>query len=122
LVVLSKYQHNRSCLRRRQTLCRGPPTYPAALFERHDVENGYANLAFPFTRIGTPAFIMTAQWDLQRLLGYFRSWSATARMEKATGGNPIDGYAPVLQSLWGDPGQRRALTWPLMVRAGKVAS
>lgn len=90
--------------------------------ERHDVENGYANLAFPFNRIDAPAFTMTAQWDLHRLLGYFRSWSATARMEKATGENPIDGYAPVLQSLWGDPGQRRALTWPLMVRAGKVAS
>jgi len=90
--------------------------------ERHDVENGYANLTFPFARIDIPAFQMTAQWDLHRLLGYFRSWSATARMEKATGENPIDGYAPVLQALWGDPRQPRNLAWPLMVRAGKVAS
>ncbi len=93
------------------------PYWPA---ERHDVENGYANLAFPFGRIETPAFTMTAQWDLHRLLGYFRSWSATARMEKATGENPIDGYAPVLEALWGDPDQPRTLTWPLMVKAGKV--
>jgi len=90
--------------------------------ERHDVENGYVNLAFPFTRIETPVFQMTAEWNLHRLLGYFRSWSATARMEKAMGDNPIDGYAPVLQNLWGDPDQARALTWPLMVKAGKVAS
>ena len=93
------------------------PYWPA---ERHDVENGYVNLPFPFDQIETPAFTMPAQWDLHRLLGYFRSWSATARMEKAMDENPIDGYAPVLEALWGDSDQPRTLTWPLMVKAGKV--
>jgi ubiquinone/menaquinone biosynthesis C-methylase UbiE len=46
------------------------PYWPS---ERHDVENGYVNLTFPFDQIETPAFTMTAQWDLHRLLGYFRS-------------------------------------------------
>lgn len=90
--------------------------------QRHDVENGYANLAFPFTALPVPDFVMTAQWDLHRLLGYFRSWSATARMEKDTGDNPIDGYAPVLQALWGDPERVRPITWPLLVKAGEVTA
>ncbi|MFT4075269.1 MAG: methyltransferase domain-containing protein [Asticcacaulis sp.] len=90
--------------------------------ERHEVENGYINLAFPFEQIEAPVFRMTAQWDLHRLLGYFRSWSATARMEKATDENPIDGYAPILQNLWGNPDHVRTLTWPLMVKAGQVTA
>ena len=90
--------------------------------QRHDVENGYVNLAFPFKALPVPDFAMTAQWDLHRLFGYFRSWSATARMEKDTGDNPIDGYAPVLQALWGDPERVRTLTWPLMVKAGEVTA
>lgn len=90
--------------------------------ERHEVENGYTHLAFPFEQIAAPPFEITAQWDLRRLLGYFRSWSTTVRMEKATGENPINSYAPVQEKLWGNSDKVRTVIWPLMVRAGKVAS
>ncbi|MDV6329726.1 class I SAM-dependent methyltransferase [Asticcacaulis sp. 201] len=89
--------------------------------ERHHVENGYADLAFPFSQVPVPPFTLSASWTIGRLLGYFRSWSATARMTKATGANPIDAYAPVLQEVWGDPDRVRTISWPLMIKAGHMA-
>ncbi|ESQ76828.1 class I SAM-dependent methyltransferase [Asticcacaulis sp. AC402] len=88
--------------------------------ERVYPETGYASLAFPFETLATPAFVMTAQWDMAQLLGYFRSWSATVRMEKATGVNPIDAFTPVLAKVWGDSAKRHALRWPLSVKVGTL--
>ena len=53
--------------------------------ERHHVETGYRDLAFPFERIKTPNLTMNVEWTLNQLLGYLRSWSASARYHSATG-------------------------------------
>ena len=88
--------------------------------ERHHVENGYADLAFPFAGLVTPRFAMRAEWPLERLLGYFRSWSATARRTKATGVNPVDALTDPIRQAWGDPATIRTVLWPLTVRAGTL--
>jgi len=46
--------------------------------ERKLVEQ-FADLPFPFREIGPPKFEMTAEWNLDHLLGYFQTWSSTQR-------------------------------------------
>lgn len=86
--------------------------------ERVLVEQGYRTLDFPFAEFAPPAFEMTAHWPLSRLLGYFRSWSATGRYIKARGEDPVVGLAEALASLWGDPEAGRQVAWPLALRVG----
>jgi len=85
--------------------------------ERRHVENGYADLAFPFEPVTAPAFSMAVEWRLADLVGYLRSWSATARFREAKGTDPVLLLEQQLSGLWGE-GQRRIL-WPLSIRAGR---
>lgn len=87
--------------------------------ERVLVEQGYRTLDFPFAEFAPPAFEMTAHWPLPRLLGYFRSWSATGRYIQARGEDPVVGLAKVLAPLWGEPEAGRQVAWPLALRVGR---
>ena len=87
--------------------------------ERHLVEEGYRSLPFPFPAIEPPDFGMFQDWTLEQLLGYARSWSATARYIDRHGVDPVAGFAARLAPLWGDPQRRRRLTWPLAIRIGR---
>ncbi len=88
--------------------------------ERRHVENGYRELPFPFTRIPAPAFAMQVSWSLAQLLGYLGSWSATARLRKATGSDPLPALGQQLRPLWGDPAKTRIVRWPLSLLAGRL--
>jgi SAM-dependent methyltransferase len=92
------------------------PHWPA---ERRHVENRYVDLAFPFARVDAPAFAIVRYWSLDDLLGYVRSWSATGRMREATGVDPVPMLAAELATPWGDRDQRRAVTWPIAMHAGR---
>jgi SAM-dependent methyltransferase len=88
--------------------------------ERRHIEAGYATLPFPFAAIAVPAFEMRHEWVLAEVLGYLESWSALQRHRKATGRDALAEFQPKLASAWGDPDQRRAVVWPLTVRAGRT--
>lgn len=87
--------------------------------ERHHVETGYRELPFPFTPLATPPFVMQLPWNLEQLLGYFRSWSATAAYAKANGSDPVAALEPRLRACWGDPAQAHTITWPLALLVGR---
>jgi SAM-dependent methyltransferase len=93
------------------------PHWPA---ERRHVENGYAELDFPFTRAPAPAFAIERDWTLGQLLGYVRSWSATARLQRASGSDPVSALEAELAPAWGDPAVRRRITWPITLHAGRT--
>lgn len=88
--------------------------------ERRHVESGYRTLPFPFAEREVPKFDMEAFWALPELLGYFRSWSATARYLAERGHDPVAALAAELAPLWGSPGDRRRIVWPLAARVGYV--
>lgn len=88
--------------------------------ERHHVENGYAELPFPFERFAVPRLAMQAEWDLDHLLAFLKSWSAVGRMTKATGENPVDTQTGALRAAWGNPGHTRTILWPLTILAGRA--
>jgi ubiquinone/menaquinone biosynthesis C-methylase UbiE len=90
--------------------------------ERKVVEDGYKTVAFPFDELKTPEFRMVHSWDLEHLLGYLGSWSATQRYRKQNGDDPVALIAGALKAAWGDPAQSRDVIWPLHVRVGRVPS
>lgn len=85
--------------------------------ERKLVEQ-FADLLFPFQEIDPPKFEMTAQWNLDHLLGYLSTWSSTQRFIAARGIDPLEQIIDGLRGAWGDPEQTRNVTWPLVVRIG----
>ncbi len=88
--------------------------------ERAHVESGYRTLPFPFAEVDAPPFAMETVWTLPQLLGYFRSWSATARFIAAHGRDPVADLAGQLEPLWGENTSGRQVTWPLALRVGRV--
>jgi SAM-dependent methyltransferase len=87
--------------------------------ERRIVESGYRDLPFPFTELTPPPLEMQESWPLGRLLGYFRSWSATGRYIKQHGVDPVVTLGEALEKVWGDPMQSRRITWRLFVRVSR---
>jgi SAM-dependent methyltransferase len=92
------------------------PYWPA---ERALVDSGYVSISLPFPELATPAFGMSAEWSLERLLGYLGTWSATTAYRAAVGTDPLDLIRAEISTAWGDPGVPRTIVWPLTVRAGR---
>lgn len=85
--------------------------------ERKLVEQ-FVNLPFPFHEIDPPTFEITAQWNLDHLLGYLRTWSSTQRFIAANQRDPLDEIANELHAAWGNAKQTRRVVWPLTLRLG----
>lgn len=89
--------------------------------ERALVARRYADLFFPFEEIPFPPLTMTAAWDLERMLGYLSTWSSVKRCTKETGRDPIAEFAEAFAKAWGSPEGQKTVTWPLVLRAGRIA-
>lgn len=86
--------------------------------ERQLLLDGYATIEFPFDEIGVPRFTLERDLTLQELMGYVRTWSATARFVAENGAAEVERLELQLRKLWGDAGQRRRVLAPLYLRAG----
>jgi SAM-dependent methyltransferase len=85
--------------------------------ERKLVEN-FADLPFPFHEVDAPKFEITAQWNLDHLLGYLRTWSSTQRFIAEKNSDPLEQIMGELRVAWADPQQTRKVTWPMILRVG----
>jgi SAM-dependent methyltransferase len=86
--------------------------------ERELVETDYKNIQFPFPELPPRQFEMKTQWNLNQLLGYLRTWSATQKFIAARGFDPVDSVAEELEAVWKDPETVREMKWPLHLRVG----
>ena len=82
----------------------------------------FEELRLPFSEIQAPSFEMIGQWNLEHLVGYLRSWSATQRFIAANKRDPLEAITDDLRAAWGDPGQMRKVVWPLILRVGLKAT
>lgn len=89
---------------------------------RSSVDAGYGDIQVPFERMPVPDFALSVQWDLPRLLGYLRTWSAVQRWQQRHGRDPVAELAPSLGAAWGDAGTLRKINWPLHFLAGTPTS
>ena len=87
--------------------------------ERRHVDNRYMDIPFPFEEIPTPPYTLSMLWNLNQLMGYLRSWSATARYLGMFGEDPVLALAEQLKPLWGDPLTPHQVSWPLTLRIGR---
>jgi ubiquinone/menaquinone biosynthesis C-methylase UbiE len=78
----------------------------------------FEELPFAFNEIGAPSFEMVAEWRIEHVLGYLRTWSATQRFMAAEGRDPIEEIEGDLRKAWDD--EVRCVVWPLTVRVGRV--
>ena len=85
---------------------------------RELVGEALRSLPFPFAELEAPDFQLEVDWTLPALVGYARSWSATARYIAAHGDDPTVELQAALQVEWGPPEQTRRIRWPFVVRAG----
>lgn len=90
--------------------------------ERRLVEAGYATVNLPFERIALPTFAMEADWSLEDVLGYLRTWSAVKRYRDVLNHDPVEAFGHELAVLWGSAGQLHRVEWPLNVLVAKVSS
>jgi len=89
--------------------------------ERRYVDDEYRSIPFPFERLATPALALDDEWSLHQLVGYMRTWSATSRYVAGRGRDPVIEIEQTLIELWPDPDERKPITWPLIVIAGRVS-
>jgi SAM-dependent methyltransferase len=87
--------------------------------ERKIVEVGYQSLPFPQPELSAPRLTMECDWSLEALIGYVRSWSATARYINVRGSDPVPDFQRNMLQCWGDPSIRRRICWPLSIRAAR---
>jgi SAM-dependent methyltransferase len=80
----------------------------------------FEELAFPFPEMAAPRFEMEAEWNVDQMIGYLRTWSATQRFMAANQRDPLEVLEHELRSAWGDAGKSQRVVWPLTVRIGRV--
>jgi len=83
--------------------------------ERRMVEQGYANVVFPFTELITPQISMNVNWTQGQLESYLRSWSATDKYIRANGEDPVTLLSSRLTPVW-QVGSKQ-VNWPLVLFA-----
>jgi ubiquinone/menaquinone biosynthesis C-methylase UbiE len=86
--------------------------------ERRLLLDGYRTVEFPFDECASPELELRASWTLAQLLGYLRTWSASARYLRERGVDPVAELEPSLAAEWGEPHGKRLIRWPLYIRAG----
>ena len=82
--------------------------------------NHYRTLPFPFEELDAPTFVSETEWDLNDLVGFFQSWSATQTFIEQRGYHPIKEIEEELVTAWGSPEQKRRVRWTLPMRVGRV--
>jgi SAM-dependent methyltransferase len=92
------------------------PYWPA---QRRFIDEQYQTLPFPFSATATPAFAMETQWDLDEVKAYMRTWSAAQRFQAAVGADALAAIEPALACAWGKATDKKRITWPVHLRAGR---
>ena len=86
--------------------------------ERRLIEDRYAGIVFPGTRLVVPDFEMTARWTVDDMLGYLRTWSACQRYRREHGDDPVGLIEDELRTEWGK--EQQTVRWPLMMRVARL--
>ena len=92
------------------------PFWPKRTIEDHT----YTSLWFPFDEIPRQPFTMRANWTLEQLKNYFRTWSASFKYYKEHDADPLNVMGKAFQEAWGDPEDVNEVAWPIYMRHGRL--
>jgi len=93
---------------------------------RHHIETHYENIPFPFTQIPASElggeFAMIGEWNLEDLLGYLDTWSATQLALKDMKKHPLRDDQELLKlfhDAWGYPDEFKTYRYPLFIKVAR---
>jgi ubiquinone/menaquinone biosynthesis C-methylase UbiE len=81
--------------------------------------DNYQEVDFPFDKLDAPQLTLKNHWDLQQFMDYIHTWSATRRCIDAQGIDFFHQAKTQIGHHWGDPQQKRLVTSPLTIIAGR---
>lgn len=84
--------------------------------ERRYLDEQYKTIPFPFEEMETPSFRNEAEWTLERLIGYLKTWSAVKHYEKANRKDPVEMIYEDLKESFGEKGK---IIFPVLFRMGR---
>lgn len=84
------------------------------------LDQRYQTLPFPFEELNPPDFEMQVEWDLEHIVGFLESWSATKRYRTERGQDPVGIIWSELAKTWGELSQQRIIRWPIYLRVGRI--
>ena len=84
--------------------------------------DGYRNVFFPFEELAVPEIQMNLAWNVDELVAYVRTWSATRRYIEANGQEFLEGFADRVKGAWGDLGVRKPVSMEFFMRVGRLGT
>ena len=90
--------------------------------ERKMTEDGYQSIEFPFEEAETPTVHMNAEWNLNDLTGYLRTWSSSQKYFEKNKKDPLKEINQELSQAWGPATGKKKVHWPVSLRVGKNTS
>lgn len=81
--------------------------------------DNYSTIPFPFKEIDHPTFHQSLSWNMDELIGYLTTWSATQKYIADKGEHPVEAVRQELTAAWGTPDRKLQFECPLIMRVGK---
>lgn len=88
--------------------------------ERRHIEARYASIPFPEDTAVPPTFEMSAEWTVEQVIGYLRTWSSVRGFTRATGRDPVEPIESALRDAWGDA-STRVVDWPFVLKVARLS-
>lgn len=82
--------------------------------------NQYKDIDFPFESIEAPAFQLTCHWSVSQMMDFIRSWSAAQLRIEKEGDEFLQQANDMIRAVWSEPSQKKEISLPFFVRAGRV--
>lgn len=86
--------------------------------ERKYVDEEYRTIPFPFNKMNTPEFIITYEWTLAELEGYFNTWSALQKFISARQYNPVEKLITHIKTSWKE--EKMRVNFPIHLLIGRI--
>jgi len=87
--------------------------------ERKHVEQQYNSIDIPFKEVFAKEIVMSAQWNLNQMLRYLGTWSATQKYISEMKNNPLDEYSHKFNEVWGNS-DRLTMKWPITLKVYRM--
>lgn len=84
------------------------------------VDDRYENIMLPREAIDARQFYMIADWNLNQMLAFMRSWSGTQQYIQDRGKDPIELIGDELEEIWDNPDKVHTIRWPLFIRISRL--
>jgi len=84
------------------------------------VDDRYENITLPGEALRADQFHVTADWNLDQMFAFIRSWSGTQQYLQERGEDPVAIIADELTMLWGERENVHTIRWPLCIRISRL--